>query len=660
VIERQLRFTSEKDVIFRRYRGEELSVFAINEEFQAVKETKADVATVDVLAASVAQNKKDATDALKVAESTLDEKFTKLKTGSLADLAVKIGTVEGSAKILDAKIDAVKAEVIAASNAAFWVHTKPSAQPTNTPSKITLAGSGFEQYYSPDYDSMFSCTFKPESGDSIVTGGKVVRYSGEGKFYHRLVCDGPGLVKKKTKFSLSVTYDDSAGKTTIEFKGKSGKDTVQYSTTWSATNIVDKKLIVDVAGLDITAKYTCIFEDVSSDIKKSTTGSFVEGSFGLKIDCGAVPTGFDIQGTKSSVKFTMKLAGTSEFVLNAGDGDGTISINTCRDGIKDGKETDVDCGGPCAPTYGCGPQGACNADSDCSNGTPCVNKKCGLDGKTKATAGKTCKAIRLHVPTSKNGKYYVTGPNNEYKSDPKRVFCWQSDRDGGGWTLGVKSWYGQHHSLPRNGQGARGNIDQSVLGHLGQHYKMDDREIRTYLGQPSPQSDSMGGGKTAFSYMIDQSRYNAYYSGHNREYVIGKNYKARWFAYHWRPVDESETKHEFSSYIMKGNFNGVDTQGEGTLNWRGQPRCGHGRVGGMGVSCYGMTSGSAPRGGRGCKTNLNYGGNGNNNWQGQFEVKMWETNWDTYVYVCEGAQHSSSNRFARRIWFRTHDDNKEY
>jgi hypothetical protein len=58
--------------------------------------------------------------------------------------------MKGTDKILDAKIDAVKAEVIAASNAAFWLHTSPALEATNVlESTILLAGVGFEQYYNP-------------------------------------------------------------------------------------------------------------------------------------------------------------------------------------------------------------------------------------------------------------------------------------------------------------------------------------------------------------------------------------------------------------------------------------------------------------------------------------------------------------------------------
>src|SRR5688572_23304953 len=47
--------------------------------------------------------------------------------------------------------------------------------------------------------------------------------------------------------------------------------------------------------------------------------------------------------------------------------------DTCSDGVQNGDETDVDCGGPdCSP---CADGGACLVDGDCESGT-CDNGTC--------------------------------------------------------------------------------------------------------------------------------------------------------------------------------------------------------------------------------------------------------------------------------------------
>ena len=62
----------------------------------------------------------------------------------------------------------------------------------------------------------------------------------------------------------------------------------------------------------------------------------------------------------------------------------------------------------------------------------------------------------------------------------------------------MKNWYGSHHNMRDGGRRETNGIDSGVMDHLGQYYKMDDREIRTYMGQPNPTSDSYNAGMCAF------------------------------------------------------------------------------------------------------------------------------------------------------------------
>ena len=86
-------------------------------------------------------------------------------------------------------------------------------------------------------------------------------------------------------------------------------------------------------------------------------------------------------------------------------------------------------------------------------------------------------------------------------------------------------------------------------------------------------------------------------------------------------VDKSSTKGstkvDFRSYYWTGKFDGSNTRGEGTLNWKGTVDTNGARRGGGGINLYGSgnmrgASGfsNAPNGGNGCKKNLGY-------WSGQ-------------------------------------------
>ena len=184
---------------------------------------------------------------------------------------------------------------------------------------------------------------------------------------------------------------------------------------------------------------------------------------------------------------------------------------------------------------------------------------------------------------------------------------------------------------------------------------MDDYEIRAYLGQKNPDDDNPNSNQVSeMNVMRDQSGFNTGHSRWNREYTIIKKYTARWYWVTWNNIKESTTASELSSWNMPRHYDGsFSSVGGGSLNWKGQPICGHG---GIGINCQDARSGvpnRSPNGGHGCKTNLGKG------WGGQLSWRS-HGGYDTYQYICEGAQHSSSNRFAHRQWIRSPDSQKDW
>jgi hypothetical protein len=136
-------------------------------------------------------------------------------------------------------------------------------------------------------------------------------------------------------------------------------------------------------------------------------------------------------------------------------------------------------------------------------------------------------------------------------------------------------------------------------------------------------------------------------------------YTARWFFSLWRVMDESTTTSELSSYYMDSYDGGLTSSGDGKLNWRGNVRCGQqstGHTGGAGIQCQGVRSGSPetnPNGGSGCNVNI-----GRQPYH--FNWFMCRDNYDTYVSICNGEQHSSSDRFSSRVWIRSPDSQKDW
>ena len=69
--------------------------------------------------------------------------------------------------------------------------------------------------------------------------------------------------------------------------------------------------------------------------------------------------------------------------------------------------------------------------------------------------------------------------------------------------------------------------------------------------------------------------------------------------------------------------------------------------GGAGINCYNILSGANPSGGSGCSVATGTASNG-----GWHNFYMADTNSDTYLYICNGAQHSSNYDMNHRFWVR--------
>jgi hypothetical protein len=232
-----------------------------------------------------------------------------------------------------------------------------------------------------------------------------------------------------------------------------------------------------------------------------------------------------------------------------------------------------------------------------------------------AHAYRSCNDIKTAGASIGSGIYTVD-PDDGGPLAPVQVRC-DMDRDGGGWTLGVKAWYqgGVH--------GITGPVGTVVDGPTlkGNPYKLADDVIRAIIGPTEN-----------FDILADQNGYNPSYSTGNYEYVVLRNYTGQ-----WRfdgPVAPSATQTVMQSYRAA----------DGALAWTGELLCG---LGGFGINCLNVLTGPNPAGGAGCTIAM--GTLTHSSWH---HFYMGDVNTDTYLYICNGAQHSSGNNMNHRFWFR--------
>jgi len=537
----------------------------------------------------------------------------------------------------------------------YWLALDQARVSTNeAATKLNFVGIGFEAYFNPLFPSFFKCTYTDAKNNKVETAGRVV--SAEDKIaYFSIVCDSPSFVAAKTEYTASLSYQDADGVKSIPFKGVKGRNVVAFSMVWTTATFVGPELILDVSGLDSKAKYLCEFTDaVNSKIKKTQAAKFAGSNY--KLSCGNVPTGFTIQSEKATSKIFLKVSvsGSSNQVVYAGKASNAVHLPMCLNGVKDGSESDTDCGGACGPT--CAQKKKCTRDADCGGGGACnpTKKVCGGGpGTSEQRPGDSCKQIKRDY-NSKNGRYWIRGFGAGRLQSAFKVYCWMQERDGGGWSLIQSNWYSSGKvGLQQNDYG---DVDNSRLFHSkGHHYKLADTKIRASIGQ-----SQKTGEQSSFDLMGDQGGLNTYYSSVNIEHAILYNYKADWFStsnYNRNePMKESSTKTEMKIFLLRSgarsnpNTPGVGgNKADGEVSWTGRPKCGS--RGKTGVNCYGAYSGSPrtnPSGGTGCKFRRD-----NRRWNGQLHFYMAETNSNTYMYLCNGPQHSSGFNMNHRWWIRS-------
>jgi hypothetical protein len=244
-------------------------------------------------------------------------------------------------------------------------------------------------------------------------------------------------------------------------------------------------------------------------------------------------------------------------------------------------------------------------------------------GTSRTNPGRTCKAILTLNPAAADGTYWID-PDGAGPINPHRVLC-DMRRDGGGWTLGLKHFYQAQGMYGKTA--SHGAIEDAFDRRSNSGYKLDDAVIRAIIGASNN-----------FDVLGDQIGHNSTYSQGNHEYVVLRNYTASWTF--GALVPESTTPTTMESHRA------VDE----ALAWTGRLDCGSTggvNTGARGINCLNVNIGPNPQGGLGCMFNM--GASSSSTWH---HFYMSDYNSDTYLYICNGAQHTSGHDMNHRFWFR--------
>ncbi len=103
------------------------------------------------------------------------------------------------------------------------------------------------------------------------------------------------------------------------------------------------------------------------------------------------------------------------------------TMPTCSDGVQNGDESDVDCGGSCPD--GCAVGLSCNTSADCAAGIAVTQG--GVCDAGLCRVAHSCKELHAAQPTLPDGAYTIDF--NGVASPPVPAYC-DMTTDGGGWT----------------------------------------------------------------------------------------------------------------------------------------------------------------------------------------------------------------------------------
>ncbi len=156
------------------------------------------------------------------------------------------------------------------------------------------------------------------------------------------------------------------------------------------------------------------------------------------------------------LKFVLIFGLTLSLALSCGSDDDSMEVATCTDGIQNGNETGVDCGGDCStvcPTCTDGIQNGNETGVDCGGDCPdaCATCDDGIQNgnETGVDCGGDCDAICPDTPPTE--EFYVRGYiNGEYVLYQETIENYQFDGDinsDGNCVVDYKGYFGQGNDI---------------------------------------------------------------------------------------------------------------------------------------------------------------------------------------------------------------------
>jgi hypothetical protein len=303
----------------------------------------------------------------------------------------------------------------------IWVGLNQSRTPV-VDGELTVLTYGMEKLYNKWMPEFFHCVLQNEDGQNISTPLRSLTpiRDAPGYFINCSLPDADHWPLAKRKATVSVWFQRTVA---VPFHGMPENKIVQLYVGWisysrsgptSGFVTVNGSLDIKAEGLSLNRMYNLTFKDKKNSVTAQSSplsSQFI--SF-------PIPLWNRTNDKRTVVNSTLKLSSSKDGTIpfNGKAGGNFFIFYLCFNGLKDGDESDIDCGGSCAI--------ACGNNQKCQKFTDCKVLKC---IKGRCAGYETC-LQHYNAGSRTDGTYSIV--NASSASSERQVQCLMS-LDGGGW-----------------------------------------------------------------------------------------------------------------------------------------------------------------------------------------------------------------------------------
>eukprot|EP00041_Stephanoeca_diplocostata_P042096 m.10158 g.10158 ORF g.10158 m.10158 type:complete len:689 (-) comp7250_c0_seq1:3439-5505(-) len=242
---------------------------------------------------------------------------------------------------------------------------------------LRIGGRGFDQLDNDVLQELFICTVGNETHNILsAPSGVMSTNTSRGSFVQCVIPDWPyGFGSAE----VALLFLGMQNATVVPFMGGTGQNLLSFTQTYLSAAL-SSTLDIIVSGVGFGSNVTCTFTFRSSVATVQLHQTAVSTT-PVAANCGPLPVSRLIPATGGGLDVPIQVSvrdSTGPIAFTGSESADIVRIvDTCTDGVQDGGETDVDCGGN-GTCPRCGQLQGCVQDTDCDGDFRCSDTVCNV------------------------------------------------------------------------------------------------------------------------------------------------------------------------------------------------------------------------------------------------------------------------------------------